>query len=180
MGQCIDQETIEAYLLAYNRKSFRAAASSPCGHRIVYKALPDAENLLAGILPTEWCKNDNLFREFMMSFMIPQHIRDRSQYQNNLIRRRHSKRHKKVERINSYITLWKASQTLKAVIQDPILLQCLIQFMHVAIKSGIVSISRWSDEDALNPIQTKLMAAVLATIQDYWLVQYDHHERYPT
>jgi hypothetical protein len=38
---------------------------------------PAAEQFLKGHIPKDWYKNDRLFKEFLMSFMIPQHIRDR-------------------------------------------------------------------------------------------------------
>jgi hypothetical protein len=35
----LDKETIESNLLRYNRNSFRAAATSPCGHGTIYRDL---------------------------------------------------------------------------------------------------------------------------------------------
>jgi hypothetical protein len=69
----LDKQSIEHYLLKYNRLSFRAAAKSPCGHGINYNAIsftsltPAAEQFLNGILPKEWHGDDTLLKDFSQS-----------------------------------------------------------------------------------------------------------------
>ena len=145
----LDQATIENYLLRYNRQSFRAAAASPCGHGIIYNAIsftsltPTAAEFLKGVIPEDWYGNDTLLKAFMMEFMIPHHIRERPPIKSTL----------STEDIVKGISKWKESTATspsgrhlghyKALIKDPILLQCLTQFMHIAVKSG-TSLTRWS------------------------------------
>ena len=78
----IDRSDIEKHLLGYNREAFRAAAASPCGHGIIYNAItftglsPAATKVLEGIIPPEWHGDDNALKEFLASFVIPNHIAD--------------------------------------------------------------------------------------------------------
>lgn len=146
----IDQPTIEKHILQYNRKSFRAAASSPCGHGLIYDSLtftslsPEAHQFLSGHIPPEWYGDDELLKEFLMSFMIPPHIIARPQIKTSL----------SADDIVQGITKWKEATSTspsgrhlghyKALIQDPTLLKCMTMFMYVAIKSG-TAVSRWSN-----------------------------------
>ena len=159
----LDQATIEEYLLRYNRNSFRAAATSPCGHGLIYNSLsftsptPAAEKFLAGHIPAEWYGNDSMLREFLTEFMIPQHIRARTPIKSTLSE----------DDIIKGISKWKEATATspsgrhlghyKALIQDPTLLKCFTQFMYVAVKTG-TSVSRWAratnvmlEKDAGNP-----------------------------
>jgi hypothetical protein len=145
----LDQRSIETYLLRYNQQSFRAAATSPCGHGIIYNALSftsltqEATQFLHGILPPEWYGNDLLLKEFLLAFMIPQHIRDRPPIKTTLSE----------DDILQGITRWKETTATspsgrhlghyKAIVQDPVLLQCLTKFMHIAVKFGI-PVTRWT------------------------------------
>ena len=145
----LDQDTIEQYLLRYNRQSFRAAATSPCGHGIIYNAIsftsltPTAAKFLEGVLPEDWYGNDMLLKAFLIEFMIPQHIRERPPIKTTL----------SSEDIVKGISKWKESTATspsgrhlghyKALIKDPTLLKCFTQFMHIAIKSG-TTLNRWS------------------------------------
>jgi hypothetical protein len=53
----VTKEDIDRHLLLYNRDSFRAAATSPCGHGVIHDALtfsslsPESERLLEGLVP---------------------------------------------------------------------------------------------------------------------------------
>jgi hypothetical protein len=145
----LDQEAIEKHLLCYNRQSFRAAATSPCGHGIIYDALSFTSltelgrRFLEGHIPQQWYGDDKLLHEFLISFMIPQHIRNRPTIKTTMSE----------EDIRRGISKWKEKTSTspsgrhlghyRAIIQDPRLLKCMTQFMHIAIKSGI-SVSRWS------------------------------------
>jgi hypothetical protein len=146
----LDQQRIEHYLLQYNRKSFRAAATSPCGHGIIYNALSftsltfAAKQFLEGVIPQEWYGNDTLLRDFLMEFRTPAHICERPPIKTTM----------STEEIASGISKWKESTSTspsgrhlghyKAIIQDHTLLKCLTQFMYIAVKSG-TSISRWAN-----------------------------------
>jgi hypothetical protein len=74
----LDKSSIDKHLLRFNRQHFRAAATSPCGNGIIHDQLsfsslsPDASALLSGTIPTNWHGNDNLLREFLTSFIIPE------------------------------------------------------------------------------------------------------------
>jgi hypothetical protein len=145
----LDQEAIEKHLRCYNRKSFRAAATSPCGHGIIYDALSftsltePGRRFLEGQIPQSWYGDDKLLHEFLISFMIPQHIRNRPPIKTTMSE----------EDIRRGISKWKEKTSTspsgrhlghyRAIIQDPRLLKCMTQFMHIAIKSGI-AVSRWS------------------------------------
>jgi hypothetical protein len=113
-----DQPTIEQYLLSYNRKSFRAAASSPLGHGIIYDSLsftslsPSADKFLAGQIPQEWYNNDSILKEFMhVVHDTAAHPRT-PKHKINIVIRGHSTRDKKVERINCYFSHWQTLGTL--------------------------------------------------------------------
>jgi hypothetical protein len=145
----LDQHTIENCLLRYNRQSFWAAATSPCGHGVIYDALtftsltPEAKELLEGYIPPEWHGNDTLLREFLSQFITPDHIRARPPIKTTMTS----------DDIIKGFSKWKESTTTspsgrhlghyKAIIQDHTLLTCLTKFMYIAVKSGI-SISRWA------------------------------------
>ena len=73
----IDREVIEKQLLTYNRDSFRAAATSPCGHGVIHDELtftglsPTATGLLKGHIPENWQATDAHLQAFLASFPIP-------------------------------------------------------------------------------------------------------------
>ena len=78
----VDRPALERHILNYNHESFQAAASSPCGHGVIYDALTftslssASEKLLRGDISKEWNVDDLQLREFLASFAIPEHIRD--------------------------------------------------------------------------------------------------------
>ena len=53
----IDQPTIKKYILQFNRKSFWAAASSPCGHGLIYDSLTFALTKQGTRFPGNWDVN---------------------------------------------------------------------------------------------------------------------------
>jgi hypothetical protein len=87
----IDRSNIERHLLSYNKSSFRAASSSPCGHGVIMDALtfstlsPAGTELLRGIIPDEWHDNNQLLKEFLLSFTVPENIVQQRPHQHNYI-----------------------------------------------------------------------------------------------
>jgi hypothetical protein len=73
----LERSAIEHHLLAYNKKSFRAASTSPCGHGILLDSLtfttasPAGRQFMQGILPPTWYSDNDLLREFLGSFFAP-------------------------------------------------------------------------------------------------------------
>jgi hypothetical protein len=144
----ISRADIEAHLLQFNREAFRAAAESPCGSGVIHDALTftslsdEAEACLRGEIPHHWHGDDNLLREFLSSFQIPNSVMEAGPIN--------------LEITNSDIvkgfTSWKEATTTspsgrhlghyKALITDPILLDCLRKFLNIAISRGI-AIPRW-------------------------------------
>jgi hypothetical protein len=144
----VDRNDIDHHLLQYNRDSFRAASSSPCGHGVIHDALtfsslsPESEALLAGTIPDDWCRGDNHLREFLASFVIPPQV----------------KSHDNIPTVISEDDIlhgfkgWKESTSTspsgrhlghyKALIQHPTLLKCFAQFMNIVVLRGI-AIPRW-------------------------------------
>ena len=145
----ITQSEIEAHLLTFNREAFRAAAESPCGHGVIHGALTftslstASEDLLKGIVPSEWHGNKDLLREFLASFQIPDSV-----LAADPIRTVAS-----CEDITRGFQGWKESTSTspsgrhlghyKALIQDPMLLDCFAKFFNIAISRGI-AVPRWS------------------------------------
>jgi hypothetical protein len=86
----LDKETIERNLLRYNRGSFRAAAASPCGKGIIHKGLSfsslskESAALLGGAIPPQWYGNDNLLREFLPLFAIPDIVKQHPPISSNI------------------------------------------------------------------------------------------------
>jgi hypothetical protein len=144
----ITKEEMEEHLVHFNREAFRAAASSPCGHGIIHDALTftslttEAEDLLRGIVPETWHRDDQLLKEFLASFAIPNSVQEADPIPTNITS----------EDIKKGITCWKETTTTspsgrhlghyKAIVQDPMLLDSLAKFMDIAITRGI-SIPRW-------------------------------------
>jgi hypothetical protein len=144
----ITKEEMEEHLVHFNRESFRAAASSPCGHGIIHDALTftslttEAEVLLRGIVPETWHRDDQLLKEFLASFAIPNSVQEADPFPTNITS----------EDIKKGITCWKETTTTspsgrhlghyKALVQDPMFLDSLAKFMDIAITRGI-SIPCW-------------------------------------
>ena len=145
----LTQSDIEAHLLTFNREAFRAAAESPCGHGVIHDALsftslsPESEDLLKGIIPTEWHGDNTLLREFLASFQIPDTVLAAPPISTAV----------SCEDIIHGFGGWKESTSTspsgrhlghyKALIQDPMLLDCFCKFFNIVISRGL-SIPRWS------------------------------------
>ena len=78
----LDRTTIEQHLLTYNKTSFRAASTSPCGHGILLDSItfttvsPAGREFMQGLLPPEWYSRNELLREFLTSFFAPKIVTD--------------------------------------------------------------------------------------------------------
>jgi hypothetical protein len=145
----ITQSEIEAHLLTFNREAFRAASESPCGHGVIHDALtftsisPESEAMLNGIIPPDWYGDNDLLREFLASFQIPDSVLAADPIPTKV----------SGEDITRGFQGWKESTSTspsgrhlghyKALIQDPLLLDCFVKFFNIAISRGI-AIPRWS------------------------------------
>lgn len=146
----VTREDIDRHLLQYNRDSFRAASSSPCGHGVIHDALTftslspaSEEELLAGNIPPSWCvQQDNHLREFLASFVIPPQVYLHGDIPTEI---------SEDDAIHGF-RAWKESTSTspsgrhlghyKAVIQHPLLLKCFVQFMNIVVSRGI-AVPRW-------------------------------------
>jgi hypothetical protein len=145
----ITQQEIETHLLTFNREAFRAAAESPCGHGVIHDAItftslsPASTDLLNGIIPTEWYGDNDLLREFLASFQIPESVLAADPIPTTVTG----------DDILYGFKGWKESTSTspsgrhlghyKALIQDPMLLACFVKFFNIAISRGI-AVPRWS------------------------------------
>jgi hypothetical protein len=144
----LDQQSIDANLLRFNRQHFCAAAASPCGNgsiheKLTYSSLgPAAAALLKGHLPQAWYGDDDLLREFLTSFIIPKHIQKLPPIPTLI----------STEDVCKGFSTWKETTSTspsgrhlghyKALIQEPILLKCLTQFLNIIISKGL-TMRRW-------------------------------------
>lgn len=144
----LDKTTIDSNLLRFNREHFRAAAASPCGHGKIHEQLTfsslsgEAASLLDGNIPKEWIGNDELLREFLTSFIIPDSIKHLPDISTELT----------PQDVHRGFTKWKerTSTSLsgrhlghyKALIQNDMLLSTLTKFLQFIIDKGIV-LHRW-------------------------------------
>jgi hypothetical protein len=135
----VDREAIEAHILKYNRESFRAASESPCGHGIIYDELtftslsPAATQLLLGQIPDHWNITEPNLRAFLASFTIPDVVHEAPTISTAI----------HPDDVSKGFSLWKKTTTTspsgrhlghyKALISDPMFLQCLAKFLHIAL-----------------------------------------------
>jgi hypothetical protein len=145
----LDKETIERELLTFNRRSFRKAAASPCGHGVIHDSLgfhglnPAATSVLDGVIPPNWNIQDPILLEFFKSFARPPQAI--------------------ANPINSEITLkdfadgvkgWHESTSTspsgrhlghyKALLEEQDLLEPIATVTNLAVQSG-VALDRWSN-----------------------------------
>jgi hypothetical protein len=144
----IDREEIERHLLLYNREAFRAAAESPCGHGLIYNSItftslsPSAKQLLEGTVPPEWHGDDQILKEFLASFTIPDSVINSEPISTAI----------SADDVVRGFKGWRETTTTspsgrhlghyKALITDPIFLQCLTKFLNIALFHGI-ALPRW-------------------------------------
>lgn len=146
----IDRDQVEQHLLHYNRDSFRAASESPLGNGLLYDAITlsglslASDKILSGMTPCEWSSNDEALREFLASFTVPQTVQDKGFIPTEIT-------HDDV--LRGFRSWWESTSTsssgrhlglYKSEIQHPVLLDCFVKFLNIAIASGI-SIPRWSN-----------------------------------
>ncbi len=144
----LDLSSIDKNLLRFNRQHFRAAATSPCGHGIIHDKLsftslsPAASALLAGTIPKDWYGNDTLLREFLTSFIIPDHTKSMSPIETSITS---SDVHKGFSQWKEKTSTSPSGRHLghyKAAIQNETLLSCLTKFLTLIIDHGLV-LERW-------------------------------------
>jgi hypothetical protein len=144
----VERPELERHILNYNRESFQAAASSPCGHGIIYDALtytslsPASAQLLRGEIPPEWQVDDQQLQAFLASFAIPEHIRDQPPIQTEITEDEVIKCFKAWKEATSTSPSGRHLGHYKAIIGHPTLLRCFVQFMNIVIDRGI-AIPRW-------------------------------------
>ena len=144
----LDKTSINRNLLRFNREHFRAAATSPCGHGLIQDTLsftsltPEADALLKGTLPQSWHGNDNLLREFLTSFIIPDDIKHLPQIPSNVTNLDVHKGFSGWKEATSTSPSGRHLGHYKAIIQDETLLTCLTNFLQLTLKHGLV-LTRW-------------------------------------
>jgi hypothetical protein len=145
-----DVDDMEKYLLAYNRQSFRAAADSPCGHGIIHDAMSHSsltkvgDDLLDGKIPSEWHGDNELLREFLASFAIPQNVKEAEALKTEISEADFAYGIKNWSEKTSTSPSGRHLGHYKSLIQDPILLECQTTMMNIAIYHGI-ALERWSN-----------------------------------
>ena len=143
-----DREELEKQILLYNKDSFRAAAESPCGHGVIHDALTftslssEAEELLQGTVPAHWHGQDNVLRQFLASFAIPDHVKSNPDIPTVVSETDVLKGFKTWKETTSTSPSGRHLGHYKALICHPTLLSCFTKFMNIAISQGI-AIPRW-------------------------------------
>lgn len=147
----IDKESIENYIQQFNRMSFRAASESPCGHGLLHDALtftsllPTVTAILEeGSWPLEWTRDKPLLGEFLASFVIPPavHLAKQPIIQTDLSHNDVTYGFNSWKEATSTSPSGRHLGHYKALVQDPILLGALTQFMNLTIQRGI-SVAQW-------------------------------------
>ncbi|KAI2494702.1 hypothetical protein MHU86_19837 [Fragilaria crotonensis] len=144
----INRDDIERHLLTYNRNSFRAASESPCGHGVIHDALSSSlsqasKRLLKGEIPGEWSDDDEALQEFLASFAVPERVVNSPLIAVEISEDDLHKGFKQWPESTSTSPSGRHLGHYKAIIQHPVLLKCMVQFMNIAIARGI-AIPRWS------------------------------------
>ena len=146
----VEREQLERHLLDYNSESFRAAASSPCGHGIIHDALSFSSlstasiNILDGEIPSAWHKDDSVLRDFLASFTIPEDVRLCGEIPTEITEDDVLHGFKHWRETTSTSPSGRHLGHYRSLIQHPALLSCFVKFMNIAVQSG-VSIPRWSN-----------------------------------
>ena len=144
----VERDKLEEQIPLYNKDSFRAAAESPCGHGVIHDALtftslsPEAKELLQGAVPSHWHGHDNVLRQFLASFVIPEHVKSRPEIPTAVLENDVLKGFKTWKETTSTSPSGRHLGHYKALICHPILLRCFSKFMNIAISQGI-AIPRW-------------------------------------
>ena len=144
----IDRSTIEDYLLNYNRDSFRAASTSPCGKGSVlddlsFSTLTSAgTSLLNGNFSSHWHGENELLREFFASFSSPENVRSSQSIPTSVEEVDVKRGFGKWREATSTSPSGRHLGHYRAIIQDDTLLSCLTKFLDIIVQRGI-SLSRW-------------------------------------
>ena len=144
----IDREAIESQILRYNQESFRAAATSPLGHGLIHDELtftslsPTAADLLKGHIPSHWPTTDLRLQAFLASFTIPENVHESPPISTTLSEADVSKGFKRWRESTTTSPSGRHLGHYKALISDPILIESLTKFLHIALNTGI-AMSRW-------------------------------------
>lgn len=131
----LERSEIEKHLLNYNRKSFRAASESPCGHGVVHDAITfsslshEALELLAGTVPSEWHGDDDILREFLASFTIPPTVTDHGDILTEVSEEDICRGFKTWSETTSTSPSGRHLGHYKALVQEPTLLRCFSRFI---------------------------------------------------
>ena len=154
----IDRTEVEQYLISYNRSSFRAAATSPCGTGQVLDDLtfstlsPAGTNLLNGVFPQQWYGKDELLREFLASFAAPSSVRQSTMIPTSVTEDDVKRGFGRWKEATSTSPSGRHLGHYRAIIQDEDFLNCLTKFLDIIVQRGI-SISRW--KNAINVMLEK-------------------------
>ena len=97
----------------------------------------ESEELLAGIIPEEWTKDNDLLREFLASFQIPDSVLAADPIPTEISEDDITKGFKSWKESTSTSPSGRHLGHYKALIQDPLLLSCFQKFMIIAISQGI-------------------------------------------
>ena len=144
----LDKQSINTNLLRYNRNSFRAAAVSPCGHGKIHDHLTfnslslEAAELLSGTIPADWYGDDELLREFLTSFAIPESVKATAPIPTDITNDQVLTGFRKWKETTSTSPSGRHLGHYKAITHDAVLLQCLTDFLHITVNSGL-PVTRW-------------------------------------
>lgn len=131
----ITRDDIEAHLLSFNREAFRAAAESPCGSGVIHNALTfsslsdEAEQCLKGVIPESWYGDRELLREFLASFQIPNSLLDSGPIRLDISTNDIIRGFKSWQETTNTSPSGRHLGHYKALIMDPILLECFCKFL---------------------------------------------------
>jgi hypothetical protein len=154
----IDRESVEEYLLQYNRASFRAASASPCGlgpilDELTFSTLsPAGTALLNGEVPEHWQGDNDLLHEFFKSFSSPQAVRDNPPITTTISEDDVKRGFGRWREATSTSPSGRHLGHYRAIVQDETLLLCLTKFIDLVVQRGI-TLSRW--QHAINVMLEK-------------------------
>lgn len=146
----VEREEIERHLIAYNRASFRAASASPLGKGVIHDALtysslsPASVDLLSGETPADWHQDDQSLREFLASFTIPPTVQAAGTIPTEITADDVIYGFRKWRESTSTSPSGRHLGHYRSLIQHPVLLDCFVKFLNIAISNGI-AVPRWSN-----------------------------------
>jgi hypothetical protein len=102
---------------------------------------PAGTEMLRGIIPDEWHDNNQLLKEFLLSF-TPENIANSAPIKTTISEDDVKKGFGKWKEATSTSPSGRHLGHYKAIVQNPVLLECMTKFLSIAIERGI-SIRRW-------------------------------------